>query len=94
MLTKGNFTRGEWNHLLRLLTVMKLSICSCSHFLSIEKLNTRSKRAQERRTGEEPDVAKFNASKFDIKKFERERISHVGFEYIIQPGELQSGLDF
>ena len=58
MLTKGNFTRDEWNHLLRLFNIMNFSMFSCSHFLSVKQPNTMSKRAQERRTGEEPVVAK------------------------------------
>ena len=37
MLTKGYFTREEWDHLLRLLNVMNLSMFSCSHFHSIRK---------------------------------------------------------
>ena len=37
---------------------------------------------------------KTEASDFDIKKFERESIFHVRFAYIIQPGELQIGLEF
>ena len=32
MLTKGGFTRNEWNHLLRLLCIMNFSMFSCSHF--------------------------------------------------------------
>ena len=31
ILTKGNFTRDEWNHLLRFLNIMKCSVFSCSH---------------------------------------------------------------
>ena len=31
ILTKGNFTRDEWNYLLRFLNVMKFSMFSCSH---------------------------------------------------------------
>ena len=58
MLTKSNFTRDEWAHLLRLFNIMNFSMFSCSHFLSNEKPNTVSKRAQERRTGKEPVVAK------------------------------------
>ena len=40
MLTNGNFTREEWNHLLRLFSIMNFSMFSCSHFLSIKKPNT------------------------------------------------------
>ena len=58
MLTKGHFTRDEWNHLLRLFNIMNFSMFSSSNFLSIKKPNPKLKRAQERRTGEEPVVAK------------------------------------
>ena len=54
MLTKGNFTRGEWNHLLHLLNIMNFSMFSRNHFRSIEMANTMSKRFQEKKTGEEP----------------------------------------
>ena len=48
----------EWGHLVRLFDIMNFWMFSCSHFLSIKKPNTMSKRAQERRTGEELAVAK------------------------------------
>ena len=32
MLTKRNFTRDEWHHLLHLLKIMNFSMCSCSGF--------------------------------------------------------------
>ena len=47
MLTKGSFTRDEWDHLLRLLNIMNSSMFSCSHFLSNRKKIVMSKRAQE-----------------------------------------------
>ena len=50
---------------------------------------TSGKKGRRRACG-----AKIKASDFDIKKFERESISHVGFGYIIQPGEVQIGLEF
>ena len=58
MLTKGSFTRDEWNHLLRLFSIIKFSMFSCSYFLSINKPNTMSRTVQERRTGEGSVVAK------------------------------------
>ena len=58
MLTKGNFTRDQWSHLLRLFNIMNFSIFSCNLFLPIQKPNTMSKRAQERRTREQPVLAK------------------------------------
>ena len=39
MLTKGNFTRDEWNHLLCLFNI--------THFSSINSLEAMSKRTQE-----------------------------------------------
>ena len=47
MLTKGSFTRHEWDHLLRLLNIMNFSMFSCSHFLSNRKQSVMFKRAQE-----------------------------------------------
>ena len=32
ILTKGSFSRDEWNHLLRLFNVMSFPMFSCSHF--------------------------------------------------------------
>ena len=49
MLTKGNFTRDEWNHLLRLFNI--------SHFSSTECSEVMSKRTQEE-SGEEGVTAK------------------------------------
>ena len=63
-------------------------------FLSIEKPITMSKRAQERRTGEELVVAKIEASEVDIKKFGRDSMSHVGSGHTKQPWELQIGSAF
>ena len=31
ILTKGNFTRDDWDHLFRLLKIIKFSLLSCSH---------------------------------------------------------------
>ena len=46
MLTKRNFTRDEWEHLLRLMNIMNFSMFSCSHFPN-RKQSVMSKRAQE-----------------------------------------------
>ena len=58
LLTKGNFTRDEWNHPLRLFNIMTFSVFSCSHFPSNRECSIMSKNAQERGTKEEPAVAK------------------------------------
>ena len=58
ILTKGSFTRDEWDHLLRLLDVLYFSMVSCSHFLSNRKQSVMSKRAQESISKEGLAVAK------------------------------------
>ena len=50
ILTKGNFTRDEWNHLLCLFNI--------SHFSSINKCKAMSKRTQEENASEERVTAK------------------------------------
>ena len=47
VLTEGNFTRDEWDHLFRLLNIMNFLMFSCCHFLSDRKQSVMSKRAQE-----------------------------------------------
>ena len=47
------------------------------------------KQDRRRTCGDETEV-----SMFGIMKFERESISHIGFGYIIQTGELHIGLEF
>ena len=58
MLTKGSFSRDEWDHLLRLLNIMKFSMRSCSHFLSNRKQSVTAKRAQESTAKEGSAAAK------------------------------------
>ena len=50
ILTKGNFTRDEWNHLLCLFNI--------SHFSSINCSEVMSKRTQKKDSGEERVTAK------------------------------------
>ena len=47
-----------------------------------------------KRTGRRACGGKIEASEFDIKKIERESISHAGFRYIMKPGELWHELEF
>ena len=48
ILTKGSFTRDEWNHLIHLLNIMDLSMFSCSHFfLSNRKQSIQSAMSKE-----------------------------------------------
>ena len=56
-LTKGTFTRDEWNHLLRLFNIMDISMLSCSHFSPIDDPQAVSKRLiQEGKIREEERV--------------------------------------
>ena len=58
MLTKGFFTRDEWNYLLRLLKIMNFSMFSCSHFFfSNRTQSAMSKRGQEGTSGERSPMA-------------------------------------
>ena len=69
MLIKGDFTRDEWSRFLRLLNfIMNFSLLSRSHFRSIEKASTMSKRAPGRRTEGEPVVAKSKQVSLEKKK--------------------------
>ena len=66
ILTKGSFSRDEWNHLLCLFNTMNFSMYSCSHlsnFLSddpdqMEKQNAMSKRGQKTTSNEGSPTAK------------------------------------
>ena len=76
LLTKGNFTCDEWNHLLRLLNIMILSMFSCSHlnnFLSdlIRKQCAMSKRVQESNLKEGSAVAKPKPMNLNFASFRK-----------------------
>ena len=63
MLTKGSFTRDEWNHLLRLFNIVNFSMFSCSHFSNflsdpIRKQSAMSMRGQEATSSEGSPMAK------------------------------------
>ena len=62
---------------------MKLSMFSCSHFLSFFLAEHRvEERPEERKTGEELVVAKSEPVSLNIKNFEREKNSHVAGDAI------------
>ena len=58
LVSKVSFMRDECRNLFRLCNSSNFSMFSRSHFRSIEKANTMSKRIRERTTGEELAVAK------------------------------------
>ena len=73
MLSKGNFTRDEWNHLLRLFNIMIFSMFSCSHFSNflfdpIRKQSAMSNRGQEGTSEESSPMAKSRSMKSAIAK--------------------------
>ena len=89
MLTKGKFTRDDWNNLLRLFNIMNFSILRAVIVYQSVQLESRTPcRSELRKERQEKGLWWRNqASEFDIEKFERESFSHVGFVYIIQSGE-------
>ena len=76
MLTTGNFTRDEWNHLLRLLNIMNLSMFSCSHFCHclsdpIRKQCSMSKRVKESNLKEGSAVAELKPMNLNLPSFRK-----------------------
>ena len=80
ILTKGNFTRDEWNHLLCLFNI--------SHFSSINSLEAMSKRTQED-AGEEKVTAKSKADDELGLTIQREGSERACFDCIRKPVENQ-----
>ena len=83
MLTKGNFTRDEWNHLLRLFNIMNLSIFSCSHLSKIlshpiRKQCAVSKRVQKSNPKEGPTVGETEACEFEPHEYEEKFLRKRG----------------
>ena len=63
ILTKGSFSRDEWNHFLRLFNTMNYSMFSCSHFSNflsdpIGKESAMSKSGQETTSSEGSPMAR------------------------------------
>ena len=63
ILTKGSLSRDDWNHHLRLFSIMNFSMYSCSHFSNflsdpIGKQSAMSKRGQELTSSEGSPMAK------------------------------------
>ena len=52
ILTKGNFTRDEWNHLLHLLNISHFRSPCCTKNFSLISCSTMAKRIQEQKEGE------------------------------------------
>ena len=80
ILTKGSFTRDEWNSLLRLFNISNFSSTSCQQAMS--------KRTQER-TGEERVMAKSKPTVHLVSRASK-IFNSADFECIKQPVETES----
>ena len=92
MLTKGNFTRDEWNDLLRLFNIMSFSMFSSSHFSPINNPQTMSKRLmQEGNPGEEKRaVAKSKPMRSLVSKTVGQSPIALGSSVPYSPGTLKA----
>ena len=52
ILTKGSFSRDDWNHFLRFINIMNFSMCSCSHFNDFLSDNRVSKQSATSKMGQ------------------------------------------
>ena len=76
MLTKGNFTRDEWNHLLCLFNISHFSSTCCTKNLSLISCSTLSKRIQNQKE-EERVVSKSRAVVMGMSSYFIETSSSV-----------------
>ena len=92
MLTKSRFTRDEWDHLLRLLNSMNVSMFSCSHFLPNRKQTVLSKRAPESTAEKGSVVAKRRPMSLMSRNLpSAKKTPPARFECYEQPGESRVG---
>ena len=84
MLTKGNFTRDEWNNLLRLFNNMSFSMFSCSHF-SLEEADAGEQAWGEGNCGCEKSKPKMSFLFGACQSV----FNCTGSECISQPGTLK-----
>ena len=80
ILTEGNFTRDEWNHLLCLFNISLFSFQSCTQ--------TMSKRTQEG-TDEERIAATSKPVKSLVSRSRASFLNSANFDGICKPGEFQ-----
>ena len=91
MLTEGNFTRDEWNHLLRVFNIVNFLMFSCSHFLSIKKVGHHVEESSGKKDRRRTCGVEIEVSMFGIKKDERKAILLVRVGCFIRPGESSVG---
>ena len=93
ILTKNNFIRGEWNHLLFLFNIHNISVCiSPFYFSSTSTSQTMSKmRIQQDRPGEDARVCCGIQTYVEFCVEDCRSVSDsAGFECISQPRDTQS----
>ena len=73
MLTEGNFTRDEWNHLVCVFNILNFLMSSCNHFLSTEHHVEENSRKEDRRRTCNGEV---KSSEFNINKLVGMLCSH------------------
>ena len=86
MLTKGSFTRDEWDHLLRLLNIMNLSLFSCTHVHSNRKAVCHVQESSGKYTERGVGSCEAESYEFGVKELpDCEEISSARFEWSKQP---------
>ena len=75
MLTKGNFTRDEWNHLLCLFNISNFSSTCCTKNFSLISCSTMSKRMQNQKE-EERVVSKSRPASMNLSSFHCDKFFH------------------
>ena len=96
ILTKGSFSREEWNHLLCLLNIVNLSMYSCSHLSSfvfdeldqIGKQSAMSKRGQQTTQNEGSPTAKAKPC-LVLREQRSEEISSRSLGSLVNPVECR-----
>ena len=68
MLTKGNFTRDEWNSLLHLINISHFSSLCCAQNFSLTSCSTMAKRMQDQKE-EESVVSKSRPAALNLSSF-------------------------
>ena len=92
MFTKGNFTRDEWDHLLRLLSIIIFSMLYCSHSLSHTTQSVMFKRAQESTSKRRFGSGETKTNEFGVKELlSAKKNSSARCECFEQPGESRIG---
>ena len=94
MLTKRSCTRDEWNHLLRLLNIMNVSMFSCSRSSNFSfRLDQEAVRYVKKNSGKQPErgIDSGKAEAYEFELLEHEESSFAKCERSEQPRESKFG---